>query len=111
VTALFIVYDSVSAAGQCAGCYDATGGPCGRICAGANHGAGRRLAIRNTFGHARERLDRAAEANPSILAADIPPRCASVTPVLPRPAASFPRAQQQAGAFSSPQQGPGGQYR
>jgi hypothetical protein len=77
VTPLFIVYGSVGSIGQCdARCYDATGGPCGCICTGANHGAGRRRAIRNTFKHAMEWLDRAVAANPAILAADILPKSA-----------------------------------
>jgi hypothetical protein len=71
---LFLVYDSTSCVGQCgSACYDAAGGWCGCICTGANHGVGRQQAIRNTCEHALAWLDRAAEAHPSILAADILP--------------------------------------
>jgi len=71
---LFVVYDPTRRIGQCgAGCYDAAGGPCGCICTGANHGAGRQQAICNTREHALAWLDRAAGAKTSVLAADILP--------------------------------------
>ena len=74
VLPLFVVYDSTSRVGQCGSwCYDAAHGPCGCICTGANHGVGRQQAIRSTWVHALEWLDRAALVNPSILAADILP--------------------------------------
>jgi hypothetical protein len=49
--------------------YDVDG--CGCICGGQNHGAGLNQAIRNTLEHWGQWLDRATEANPSIVAADI----------------------------------------
>jgi hypothetical protein len=71
---LIVVYDRDSVAGRCdAGCYDAADQGCCCICGGANHGAGKRRAIRNTRKHADQWLDRAIEANPSILAASIMP--------------------------------------
>jgi hypothetical protein len=75
MTALMVVYDADSLVGQCDNrCYDAAGpGRCGCVCGGANHGAGRRRAVRNTYKHWGRWLDRATEANPSIVAAEIFP--------------------------------------
>jgi hypothetical protein len=69
---LLAVYDSGSCVGRCdAACYNASG-PCrGCICGGANHGIGREQAISNTRRDAYLWLDRAIDANPAILAADI----------------------------------------
>lgn len=78
MTALFIIYGPAGIIGQCdAVCYDSDGGLCGCICGGANHGAGRRRAIRNTYKHALTWLDRVTLANPDVRAADILPRPAS----------------------------------
>ncbi len=69
---LIAVYDSVSCAGRCdAGCYDEAGPGCACICGGINHGVGQQQAAENTRKHACQWLDRAIEANPSILAANI----------------------------------------
>jgi hypothetical protein len=74
MTPLFVVYDSTGCVGQCGpACYDAAEGPCGCICTGANHGAGRQQAICNTREHAPAWLERAAGAKTSVLAADILP--------------------------------------
>jgi len=74
MTTLMAVYDADSCAGQCdAECYDATKPGCGCICGGRNHGAGKKRAVRNTRKYADQWLDRAIEANSSILAASIMP--------------------------------------
>jgi len=70
-----VVYDADSIVGQCDNrCYDAVSpGCCGCVCGGANHGAGQRRAVRNTYKHWGRWLDRAAGINPAIVAADIFP--------------------------------------
>jgi hypothetical protein len=74
MTTLIAVYDSDSCVGQCdAKCYDAAKPGCDCICGGLNHGAGKQQAISNTREYAYQWLDRATEANPSIVAADIMP--------------------------------------
>jgi hypothetical protein len=72
---LMALYDADSCVGQCnAECYDAAGAECGGcICGGMNHGAGLSRAVRNTLKHWGGWLDRATEANPAIVAADIFP--------------------------------------
>ncbi len=71
---LIIVYDRDNVVGRCdARCYDAAGQGCCCICGGANHGAGKRRAVRNTRRHADQWLARALEVDPSILAASVMP--------------------------------------
>lgn len=77
MTTLMVVYGADSIVGQCdSGCYDAVSpaaSGCGCVCGGANHGAGWRRAVRNTYKRWGRWLDRAAVADPSIVAADIFP--------------------------------------
>jgi hypothetical protein len=76
---LIAVYDADSCVGRCdAGCYDAPGPECDCICGGASHGTGKQQAISNTLKHAYQWLDRAIEADPSILAANILPDAAAL---------------------------------
>ncbi len=71
---LLAVYDRDSCVGRCdVECYDAAKPGCNCICGGANHGAGKQQAISNTRKYAYQWLDRAIEADRSILAADIMP--------------------------------------
>jgi hypothetical protein len=81
MTILMAVYDADSCAGQCdTECYAATEPEprsCSCICGGQNHGAGLNQAIRNTLKYWGQWLDRATEANPPIVAADIFPVAAA----------------------------------
>ena len=69
---LLAVYDATSCVGRCdAICYDAARPGCDCVCGGTNHGVGQEQALANARRYVYAWLDRAIEANSSILAADI----------------------------------------
>jgi hypothetical protein len=62
VTTLIALYTSDGCVGRCdAKCYDAAQPECDCICQGANHGAGKRLAIDNTRAWAETWIDHARQ--------------------------------------------------